>query len=159
MKTLEALGIGRPSTYAMIVGTIIDRKYVEQRDRKLYALQLGMEVNKLLTNNFPHIFNVRFTAKMEEELDTIASGKNDYKSVLDDFYVPFHESLEKASKKASAIKKSLQVETDEACEVCGKPMIIKWRRMEGLWHAAVILPVKPRNLFRKIRKKFNILSD
>ncbi len=128
VKTLEALGIGRPSTYAMIVGTIIDRNYVEQRDRKLYALQLGMEVNKLLTNNFPHIFNVRFTAKMEEELDTIASGKNDYKSVLDDFYLPFHESLEKASKKASAIKKSLQVETDEACEVCGKPMIIKWGR-------------------------------
>ncbi|MBI1807598.1 MAG: type I DNA topoisomerase [Ignavibacteria bacterium] len=128
VKTLEALGIGRPSTYAMIVSTIMDRKYVEQRERKLYALQLGMEVNKLLTTHFPNIFNVRFTAKMEEELDTIASGKNEYKAVLDDFYIPFHESLEKASKKASAIKKSLQVETEEACEVCGKPMIIKWGR-------------------------------
>jgi len=128
VKSLEALGIGRPSTYAMIVGTIIDRKYVEQRERKLYAMPLGMEVNNLLTTNFPHIFNVRFTAKMEEELDTIASGKNDYKSVLDDFYHPFHESLEKASKKASAIKKSLQQPTDEVCPLCGKPMIIKWGR-------------------------------
>ncbi len=128
VKTLEALGIGRPSTYAMIVATIIDRKYVEARERKLYALQLGMEVNKLLTAHFPHIFNVRFTAKMEEELDTIASGKSDYKTVLDDFYLPFHESLEKASKKASAIKKSLQEETNEKCDVCGRRMIIKWGR-------------------------------
>ncbi len=128
VKTLEALGIGRPSTYAMIVSTIMDRKYVEQRDRKLYALQLGMEVNKLLTTYFAHIFNVKFTAKMEEELDTIASGKSDYRSVLDDFYLPFRETLEKASKKTAAIKKSLQEETDERCELCGKPMIIKWGR-------------------------------
>ncbi|MBI1804459.1 MAG: type I DNA topoisomerase [Ignavibacteriae bacterium] len=128
VKTLEALGIGRPSTYAMIVGTIIDRKYVEQQDRKLYALDLGLELNRMLTTHFSQIFNVRFTAKMEEELDTIASGKNDYKTVLDDFYLPFHESLEKVSKKAPAIKKSLQVETDEVCELCGKSMLIKWGR-------------------------------
>jgi DNA topoisomerase-1 len=128
VKTLEALGIGRPSTYAIIVSTIIDRKYVEQRDRKLFALQLGMEVNKLLVTHFPHIFNVRFTARMEEELDTVASGKNDYIHVLDDFYTPFNESLEKASKKTSAIKKSLQEATEEKCELCGKPMIIKWGR-------------------------------
>ncbi len=128
VKTLEMLGIGRPSTYALIVSTIIDRKYVEQRERKLYALQLGMEVNKLLTTNFAHIFNVRFTAKMEEELDTIASGKNTYEKVLDDFYIPFSDSLEKASKKASTIKKSLQEETQEICELCGKPLIIKWGR-------------------------------
>jgi DNA topoisomerase-1 len=128
VKTLEALGIGRPSTYAMIVGTIIDRKYVEQRDRKLYALELGMQVNKLLTASFPHIFNVRFTAKMEEELDTIASGKNDYRTVLDDFYAPFKEALDKASSEASAIKKSLQTITEEACELCGKKMVIKWGR-------------------------------
>ncbi len=128
VKTLEALGIGRPSTYASIVGTIIDRKYVEQRDRKLYALDLGEEVSKVLSTHFPHIFNVRFTAKMEEELDTIASGKNEYKKVLDDFYIPFHESLEKVSKKTSSIKKSMQIETDEVCDVCGKPMLIKWGR-------------------------------
>jgi DNA topoisomerase I len=128
VKMLEMLGIGRPSTYAMIVGTIIDRNYVEQRERKLYALQLGMEINKLLTAHFPHIFNVRFTAKMEEELDTIASGKNSYTRVLDEFYLPFKDSLDKASKKATSIKKSLQKETDEKCELCGKPIIIKWGR-------------------------------
>lgn len=128
VKTLEALGIGRPSTYAMIVGTIMDRKYVEQRDRKLYAIQLGMEVNKLLTANFPDIFNVKFTAKMEEELDTIASGKSDYRTVLDDFYLPFNSSLEKVSKNTTAIKKSMQEVTEEPCELCGKPMIKKWGR-------------------------------
>ncbi|HZY10769.1 MAG TPA: type I DNA topoisomerase [Bacteroidota bacterium] len=128
VKILEALGIGRPSTYAMIVGTIIDRKYVEQRDRKLYALSLGMAVNKLLTSNFPEIFNVKFTAKMESELDTIASGKSDYKSVLDDFYIPFSHSLEHVSQNTNAIKKSMQEKTDEICDRCGKPFITKWGR-------------------------------
>ncbi|HUN66213.1 MAG TPA: type I DNA topoisomerase [Bacteroidota bacterium] len=128
VKTLEALGIGRPSTYALIVGTIIDRKYVEQRDRKLYALDLGQEVSKLLSTHFPHVFNVKFTARMEEELDTIAGGTNDYRTVLNDFFLPFSESLEKVSTKTTAIKKSLQVQTEEACSLCGKPMLIKWGR-------------------------------
>ncbi len=128
VKDLEALGIGRPSTYAMIVSTILDRKYVEQRERKLYASDLGMEVNRLLVSNFPEIINVKFTARMEEELDTIASGKRTYKKVLDDFYHPFIHSLEKVEKHTYKIKKSLQEVTDEICELCGKPMIIKWGR-------------------------------
>lgn len=128
VKALEALRIGRPSTYASIVATIIDRKYVEDRDRRLYALSLGREVNRLLTKNFPNIFNVRFTAEMEEELDTIASGKRVYEQVMGDFYVPFSTSLEKATKNASAIKKSIQEVTEEVCELCGKHMIIKWGR-------------------------------
>lgn len=128
VKDLEAYGIGRPSTYAQIVSTIIDRKYVEQRDRKLYALPLGMEVNQLLVKNFPEIFNVKFTAKMEEELDTIASGKRTFLKVMDDFYKPFSHALEKITKKTHEIKKSLQESTDEVCEKCGKPMVIKWGR-------------------------------
>jgi len=128
VKTLEALRIGRPSTYASIVGTIIDRKYVEQRDRKLYALPLGIQVNELLVANFPDIFNVKFTAKMEDELDTIASGKRTYENVLEDFYLPFSRSLEKVSKNTTAIKKSIQEVTDETCDICGRPMIIKWGR-------------------------------
>jgi len=139
VKTLESLRIGRPSTYSAIVSTIVDRKYVEQRDRKLLALPLGMEVNKLLVANFPDIFNVKFTAKMEDELDTIASGKRDYKTVLDDFYIPFSRSLEKVSKNASAIKKSIQEPTNEVCERCGKPMIIKWGR-NGRFMACVGYP-------------------
>lgn len=128
VKELESLGIGRPSTYALIVSTVIDRKYVEQKDRKLYATELGMQVNKLLVEHFPDIFNVRFTAKMEEELDTIASGKQTYVDVMKDFYDPFQHALEKVEKKASTIKKSLIEQTDELCEVCGRPMVIKWGR-------------------------------
>ena len=128
VKALEALRIGRPSTYASIVATIIDRKYVEDKERRLFALELGMQVNKLLVKNFPEIVNVKFTAEMEDELDTIASGKRDYKTVMDDFYLPFSTSLEKALKNTSAIKKSTQESTDEVCELCGKPMIIKWGR-------------------------------
>jgi DNA topoisomerase-1 len=128
VKELESLGIGRPSTYAMIVSTVIDRKYVEQTDRKLFATELGMQVNKLLVQYFPDIFNVKFTAQMEEELDTIASGKQLYVKVMKDFYDPFIRALEKVEKNAQKIKKSLQEETDDVCEVCGRKMIIKWGR-------------------------------
>ncbi len=128
VKELEALGIGRPSTYALIVDTIQTRKYVEQRERRLYPTDLGMAVNRLLTQNFPHLFDVQFTAKMEEELDTIAEGKQTYKQVMEDFYHPFIKDVEGVDKRSSAIKKSLQEKTDEVCELCGKPIIIKWGR-------------------------------
>jgi DNA topoisomerase-1 len=128
VKDLEAYGIGRPSTYAMIVSTIIDRNYVEEKEKKLFALALGMDVNKLLVLYFPEIFSVKFTAKMESELDTIASGKRTYKKVLDDFYHPFAQALEKVEKKTSEIKKGMQETTTDACELCGKPMLIKWGR-------------------------------
>jgi len=128
VKELEALEIGRPSTYALIVDTIISRKYVEIRERKLYPTDLGIAVNKILVQNFPHLFNVQFTAKMEEELDTIAEGKNTYEKVMEEFYHPFMRDLEGVDKKAAGIKKSMQEKTDEVCESCGKPMIIKWGR-------------------------------
>jgi len=116
VKELESLGIGRPSTYALIVSTIQERGYVEQKDRKFYATQLGMDVNRILTHNFPDLFNVKFTARMEEELDTIASGKQTYKKVLDDFYIPFINSLNHLETK------------NEVCEKCGRPMIVRWGR-------------------------------
>ncbi len=128
VRELEALGIGRPSTYALIVDTIQARKYVEQRERRLYPTTLGQAVNKILVQNFPHIFTVGFTAKMEEELDTIASGKQTYQQVMEDFYLPFIRDLEGVDKNSAAIKKSLQESTDEVCPLCGKPMIIKWGR-------------------------------
>ncbi|MEW6509509.1 MAG: type I DNA topoisomerase [Bacteroidota bacterium] len=128
VKELEALGIGRPSTYALIVDTIQGRKYVEARDRRLYPTELGNAVNRILVQNFPHLFNVEFTAKMEDELDTIASGKQTYHRVMEDFYHPFMRDLEGVDKNSAAIKKSLQETTDEVCEVCGRPMIIKWGR-------------------------------
>jgi DNA topoisomerase-1 len=128
VKELEAQGIGRPSTYALIVDTIQARKYVEQRERRLTPTQLGIAVNKILTQHFPHLFNVSFTARMEEELDTIASGRQSYRQVMEDFYHPFIRDVEGVDKKSAAIKKSLQEPTDELCEVCGRPMIIKWGR-------------------------------
>jgi DNA topoisomerase-1 len=128
IKELEALGIGRPSTYAMIVDTIQARKYVESKERRLYPTELGMTVNRILVKSFPHIINVDFTAKMEDELETIATGEQSYRQVMEDFYHPFMDDLEAVDKTASAVKKSLQEETDEVCEVCGKKMIIKWGR-------------------------------
>ncbi len=128
VKELESLGIGRPSTYALIVDTILARKYVEQRERRLYPTELGQAVNRILVQHFPHLFNVSFTARMEEELDTIASGKQSYRKVMEDFYHPFMKDLEGVEKKSGAIKKSLQEATEEICELCGKPMIIKWGR-------------------------------
>jgi DNA topoisomerase I len=128
VRELEALGIGRPSTYALIVDTIQARKYVEQRERRLYPTELGKAVNKLLVENFPHIFTVGFTAKMESELDTIASGQQSYRQVMEDFYNPFIRDVEGVDKRSAAIKKSLQEATSEVCELCGKPMIIKWGR-------------------------------
>jgi DNA topoisomerase-1 len=128
VKELEALGIGRPSTYAFIIDTILARKYVEQRERRLFPTELGFAVNKILVQYFPHLFNVEFTARMEEELDTIASGKQSYQKVMDDFYRPFIRDLEGVEKKSAAIKLSLQETTDEVCDVCGKKMIIKWGR-------------------------------
>jgi DNA topoisomerase I len=128
VKELEALGIGRPSTYALIVDTIQARKYVEARERRLYPTDLGIAVNRILVQSFPHLFSVEFTAKMEEELDTIASGAQTYRKVMEEFYNPFMEDLAGVDKNSAAIKKSLQEATDEKCENCGKPMIIKWGR-------------------------------
>ncbi len=128
VKELETQGIGRPSTYAMIVDTIQARKYVEQRERRLYPTELGITVNRILVQNFPNLFDVSFTALMEEELDTIASGKQTYERVMEDFYTPFIKDVEGVDKKSAAIKKSLQEATDEVCELCSKAMIIKWGR-------------------------------
>ena len=115
IKDLESRGIGRPSTYSAIVTTIQDRKYVNMEDRKLYPTHLGEKVNLILTGNFPDIINVNFTANMESELDQIAQGENNYKNVLDDFYVPFSHALKHVEKNVEKI----------ICDVCGNEMEIK----------------------------------
>lgn len=94
VKELESLGIGRPSTYASIVGTIQEREYVTQESRRLFPTPLGMDVNRILVKSFPEIFNVDFTARMEEELDTIADRERSYESVMSDFYIPFKAVLD-----------------------------------------------------------------
>jgi DNA topoisomerase-1 len=128
VKELDARGIGRPSTYALIISTLLDRKYVDREARSLTATELGMAVNRILVGEFNHLFNVDFTAQMETELDQIESGEKDRNRVLNDFYVPFSESIQQAMEKKEEIKESLQEEQDEKCPKCGKDLIIKWGR-------------------------------
>ena len=128
VKELESQGIGRPSTYASIISTLVDRRYTEQTERKLFATELGMEVNKILLDNFNELFNVTFTAKMEDDLDTISTGEKTYKEVLDNFYIPFNKILQQVEAEVKEIKDSLQQSTNEICEKCQKPMVIKWGR-------------------------------
>ncbi len=128
VKELDNRGIGRPSTYALIISTLLDRKYVERENRSLKATELGIAVNTILIKQFPDIFNVGFTALMEEELDQIESGEKERPHVLKDFYDPFSEAMNKAMEKKEEIKESLQEETEEHCPKCGRDLVVKWGR-------------------------------
>lgn len=127
VKTLEEYGIGRPSTYAPTISTIQERNYVRRQKRYLFPTEIGTLVNDLLVNHFPEIVDIKFTAHMEEDLDKIAQGKQEWVPVIKNFYQPFDENLQKKYKEIS--KKELTEEkTEEICEKCGKPMIIKMGR-------------------------------
>ncbi|MBU1872082.1 MAG: type I DNA topoisomerase [Candidatus Omnitrophica bacterium] len=124
IKTLEEEGIGRPSTYAPIIQTIVNRDYVRRIKGYFYATELGFKVCDLLVEYFPGIVDLAFTAQMEEELDKIEEGQFNRLKVLNDFYAPFKLNLEFAQEN---IKKEI-VYSDEVCQDCGKPMVIKWGR-------------------------------
>jgi len=128
VRELEARGIGRPSTYASIITTIKTRHYVEIKERRLSPTDLGKTVNRILVTEFPDIFDYEFTRTMEEELDSVEDGKDDWVKVLKDFYEPFEEDLAAAKKKEKEIRKSTQEKTDEKCEKCGRPMVVRWGR-------------------------------
>jgi DNA topoisomerase-1 len=128
VKELDRLGIGRPSTYAQIVSTILQRQYVERKEQKLFATELGETVNKILVNGFPDLFNVSFTAKMEEKLDEIAQNGASYEQVMSEFYQSFEQDLEKVKQEKTKLKSLIVQETDEVCEKCGRPMVIRWGR-------------------------------
>jgi DNA topoisomerase-1 len=128
VKELDSLGIGRPSTYAMIISTLLTRKYVEKLQRQLAPTDLGKTVNRILVANFPEIFNVRFTAFMEEELDKVESGGKQFLEVVREFYDPFNAAVIETEEKKDAIKDALQESTNEVCPKCGKPLIIRWGR-------------------------------
>jgi DNA topoisomerase-1 len=124
VKILEKNGIGRPSTYAPIISTIQERNYVQRDDKKRLApTEVGFTVNDMLVENFPEIVDTQFTAKMEEELDEIASGETPWKNVIREFYEPFAKHL--SEKYESVEKQEFQETTDEVCDKCGKPMVIK----------------------------------
>jgi DNA topoisomerase-1 len=124
IKALEKEDIGRPSTYAPIIQTIQDRHYVEQKERRFYATNLGMVVTDLLVKHFPKIMDLKFTAHMEDELDDIATAKEDMVKVLDEFYHPFQDSLRLAQEQMERV----QVPSSETCQVCGAPMVEKYSR-------------------------------
>lgn len=127
VKTLEERGIGRPSTYATILSTIQERKYVTKIDGKFVPSELGILVNDLLVEGFPELIDVGFTARMEEELDEIEEGKIKWLKVVKDFYGPFKKDLDEALKNLQKIKPQ-DIPTDILCEKCGLPMVIRWGR-------------------------------
>ncbi len=126
VKTLEAKGIGRPSTYATIISTVQNRGYVKKLKKALIPTELGKVVVKVLLEYFVKIFSYDFTKEMEEELDGIEEGKEEIGSVLHNFYQDFALMLRKADKEVRKIKEGVVEKTNEICEVCGKPMVIKW---------------------------------
>jgi DNA topoisomerase I len=125
VKALESKGIGRPSTYASILSTIQDREYVDKHEGKFYPTETGELVTKLLVESFQEIFDYEYTARMEDHLDRIESGREPWKKTMRDFYDRFAKRLEVAEKEMPDIKTEA-VETDEVCEKCGSKMIIKW---------------------------------
>jgi len=127
VKALEERGIGRPSTYAPILSTIQDRGYVEKANGRFQPLEIGLLVSDLLTEHFPDIVDPRFTAQMEERLDQIARGEREWVPSLQGFYDRFEKTLETAEQLIAKVK-VVDEATDETCEQCGRPMVIKWGR-------------------------------
>ncbi|MDH4226998.1 MAG: type I DNA topoisomerase [Deltaproteobacteria bacterium] len=127
VKELEEKGIGRPSTYASIISTIVDREYVAKDQKRLSPTELGFTITDLLVESFPKILNVEFTALMENELDQVEDGAIEWLRVMRDFYEPFKESLDKAKEGMKNLKAE-ETPTDLKCPKCGNSMVIKWGR-------------------------------
>lgn len=127
VKTLEELGIGRPSTYVSIIDTIQRRGYVVREDKRFVPTELGQIIVELLTEYFPKVVDVEFTATMEAKLDEIEEGKENWTDVIREFYGPFEEAVQNAHKDIEEIEIEDEV-TEEVCEVCGRNMVIKWGR-------------------------------
>ncbi|MCX6009906.1 MAG: type I DNA topoisomerase [Chloroflexi bacterium] len=126
IKALEQRGIGRPSTYAPILSTIQERGYVYKENGKLCPDEIGLVVNDLLTQHFPKIVDLDFTAQLEEELDEVARGEKGWVPVLKDFYTPFEETLSQAAEKIERV--NIAKPTEEICPDCGRPMVLKTGR-------------------------------
>jgi DNA topoisomerase-1 len=125
VKELEERGIGRPSTYASIINTIQDREYVTKHSGRFYPTEIGMVVCDLLVKNFPYIFDVAYTARLEEELDEIEEGHEKWTDLLNGFYNYFVEELKEAGEQMEDIKR-MEKKTDEKCDLCGSPLLLKW---------------------------------
>ncbi len=127
VKALEEKEIGRPSTYSPTITTILERRYIEKNQKKLEPTELGKIVNKLLTENFTDVVNVEFTAKIENEFDEIAMGKEEWKKMIREFYTPFEKEIEKVEKELEHVELVDEV-SDVPCEKCGRMMVYKFGR-------------------------------
>lgn len=125
VKTLEELGIGRPSTYSPTITTILARRYIIKENRNLYVTEIGEVVNSIMKESFPIIVDEHFTANMESLLDGVAEGKVNWKSVISNFYPDLDEAVKEAEKELEKVTIHDE-ETDEICEVCGRNMVIKY---------------------------------
>ena len=123
IKAMEERGIGRPSTYAPTIGTLMGRYYVERKQTRLFPTTLGITLSDLLTEYFPGVMDLDFTAGMEEDLDAVSRGERGWVPMLGEFYGPFREALDNATESMPRVR--LEEETDETCDDCGGPMVIK----------------------------------
>jgi DNA topoisomerase-1 len=142
VKTLEEKGIGRPSTYASIINTIQEREYVKKLAQKLVPTEIGMVVTELLVKNFPYIFETGYTAQLEGELDAVEEGTEKWTDLLKGFYAHFEEELKVAETNMEDIK-AMEQETDEICDKCGAPLIMKWGKFGSFYSCSNFTKLKP----------------
>src|ERR1039457_258881 len=132
VKELEERGVGRPSTYASIINTIQDREYATKISGRFYPTEIGMGVCDLLVKNFPYIFDIAYTAKLEEELDDIEEGKEKWTDLMNGFYDHFEDELKIAGENMESIKR-MEEQTNEICDKCGSPLVLKWGKFGSFY--------------------------
>jgi len=145
VKELEERGIGRPSTYASIINTIQDREYVQKmggRNGRFVPTEIGTVVTGLLVKNFPYIFDTKYTARLEEELDDIEDGKEKWTDLLKGFYGYFEKELKDAGKKMEDVKR-MEKPTDQVCDLCGSPLVLKWGKFGSFYACSAYDKKKP----------------
>ena len=142
VKTLEEKGIGRPSTYASIINTIQDRDYVKKIQAKFVPTEIGTVVTKLLVKNFPYIFDTAYTATLEGELDAVEDGQERWTDLLSGFYDHFEKELLVAGKNMEDVKR-MEQKTNEVCDNCGSPLILKWGKFGSFYSCSNFTKVKP----------------
>jgi len=142
VKTLEERGIGRPSTYASIINTIQERDYVKKLAQKLVPTEIGMVVTELLVKNFPYIFETGYTAQLEGELDAVEDGTEKWTDLLNGFYDHFEKELKVAEHQMEDVK-AMERETDQKCEKCGAPLILKWGKFGSFYSCSNFTKLKP----------------
>ena len=142
VKTLEEKGIGRPSTYASIINTIQDRDYVKKIGKNFVPTEIGMVVTELLVKNFPYIFEMGYTAKLESELDAVEAGEERWTDLLDGFYGHLEQELASASVTMEDVKRR-EEPTTEICDKCGSPLVMKWGKFGSFYSCSAFTKEKP----------------